>query len=403
MHEPRIPLLAGDSGRTFASMGLVILRESKGFFQRVISNPPKPEKRDYEATLAWRHETIHFIQSISTAFLYNHSLASVKYAFNVLDNLKNFLSIKNKTTAFESTIKALSAREYGLSVRDLLEGVAVIESFRMNTPNPNVLNFLKFRDDLFPGGNDSCYRKSFDYLSQRIDQSIAYHLISPLSFVALQSDNPPKSYVTIIEDLSINTSLDDLIQATIPEMFTHFGMNIHDHLLYNLNSVPLKLRHPILYECAKNAVDHLDIIDLIEMAARPSLIEYSEISREAIESLLPPMVAFSSSPGAKLEGMTFGLAKQEKEIGQLIMHTVGLIGAAERLTLFKESSDLFQFCPHSASCPHYASALCFNYFSPPSIKLGYANCGFIRFFESRAKMEPYEAWAKLNYIQDSAR
>ena len=266
----------------------------------------------------------------------------------------------------------------------------------MNTPNPNVFGFLKFREDFFPGRSDSCYRKSFDYLSEHIGQSFAYYLLAPLSFVALQSDHPPKSFVAIIEDLLPNTSPDELIRATMPELFSHFGMSIHDHLLYNLNSMPVKLRHPILYECAKYAVNLLGTSDLIEMAARPSLIESSGISLEAAESLLPPMVGFSSSPGAKLEAMTFGLTKQDKELGQLIEHTTGLIGAAERLTLFRESSDLYQFCPHSTSCPHYASALCFNYFSPPSIELGHANCGFIRFFESRTKMKPYEAWVKLN-------
>jgi hypothetical protein len=396
MPEPRISLLAGDSGRTFATTGMVALRESKAFFQSVISDTPKAESRDFEAVLAWRHETIHFIQSISTAYLYSHSLATVKYALDILDNFQEFLGVRNKITAFESTAEALSSQEYGFSVRDLLEGVAVIESFKMNAPNPNVAGLLKFLDDFFPGDSDSCYRKSFDYLSGHIGQPLAYYLLAPLSFVALQSDYPQKSFRTIVEFLLPDTSPGQIIQTTAPELFSHFRMSIHDHLLYNLDSVPVKMRHPILYECAKYAVNLLGLSSLLEMAARPSIIESNGIGQESVEALLPPVVVFSSTPGSKLEGMTFGLAKRDKELGQLMVHTTGLIGAVERLTIFRDSCDLYQFCPHRTSCPNYASALCFNYFSPPSIELGYANCGFIRFFESRTKVKPNEAWTRFN-------
>jgi hypothetical protein len=397
MSEPRIALLPGDSGRSFAATGLVVVRESKDFFRRTISNPPTNEKRDFEATLAWRHETIHFVQSISTAYLYSHSVATVRYAFNILDNFQEFLGMRDKTTMFESVTKTLSSRENGISIRDLLEGVAVVESFKMNALRPTVAEFLRFRNYFFPGDDDSCYRRSFDYVSEHIGQPFAYHLLAPLSFIALQSDNPPESFRTIVEGMLSSGSLDHLVKADVPSLFSYFGMNAQDHMLYQLDAMPVEMRHPVLYAGTTYAISLLGIPSLLEMTARPAIIESSGINQEAVEALLPPVVAFSSSPGSKLEGMTFGSAKRDKELLQLIVHTTGLIGAAERLTLFRDNSDIYQFCPHGTNCPHYASALCFNYFSPPSIELGYANCGFIRFFESRTKMKPNEAWTILNF------
>jgi len=395
MPEPRISLLAGDSGQTFASTGLVVMRESKAFFQRILSNPPQPEERDFEAILAWRHEIVHFLQSISTSYLYAHSVATIRYAFNVLDNFQEILDLQTKRTKFEEITEALSNREFDLSVRDLLEGVAVIEAYKMSDPNPTLTRFLYHRDKYFTGDSKSCYRRTFDYLSGQLDNLSAYYLLTPLSFLSLQDATPPKSFKTIVEDLLPKISLDLLLHASIKQMYSYLGMNIRDQLFCKLDNLPSEKRHPILYESAKYALGLLGKSTFTNMVSRPSVIESSGIDINAVEALLPPMVVFSSTPCTKLEGMRFGLSKRNNDFEAVIIHTTGLIGAAERLTVFRDSSALYQFCPHKAECPHYTSSLCFNYFTPPSLELGYRNCGFIRFFKSRTKMLPDEAWSRL--------
>jgi len=110
MTEPRISLLAGDAGRTFASMGLVVIRESKAFFERVVSAPPKGGRRDFEVVNAWEHEFIHFLHSISTSYMYSHAVSTIKYAFNVLDNLQEYLKVKHRPTQFEDIVRSLDAR-----------------------------------------------------------------------------------------------------------------------------------------------------------------------------------------------------------------------------------------------------------------------------------------------------
>jgi len=395
MTEPRISLLAGDSGRTFASTGLVVMRESKAFFQRILSDSPQQQGRDFEAILAWHHETVHFLQSISTSYLYAHSVATIRYAFNVLDNLMELLEFPKKRTMFAEISEALSTREFDLSVRDLLEGVAVIEAYKMSDPNPTLEGFLCHRDTYFPGDNKSCYRRTFDYLSGQLDCRLAYYLLTPLSFLALQDTTPPKSFKTIVEDLLPNISLDSLRHAPIKQMCSDLRLNIYGHLHSRLDNIPIEKQHPILHRCAKYALSLLGTSTFMNMVSRPSVIESIGINRTAVESLLPPMAVFSSTPGTKLEGMRFGLAEQNKAFKEAILHTTGLIGAAERLTVFRDSSSLYQFCPHKTECPHHTSSLCFNYFAPPSLMLGYENCGFARFFKSRTKMWPDEAWSRL--------
>ena len=397
MSEPRV-ILMNDSARTFPSAGFVAIRESKTYIEKILSNTPKDNGRDYEAIMAIRHEMIHFLHSFTTAYLYNHAVEMVRYAFNILDHFPEFLASKNQKTPLESVIDKLELREYGISVRDILEGVAVVESYKMNTPNPNVEDFLKKRDHYFSGREDSYYCRSFDYLSEKVSQEFAYHLLAPLSFLSLQFDNPPKYFQIIVEDNLPGLSLEKLIRASVPELYECFGMDINKHILFALDDLPPNMKHPVLLECAVYAASSCGVWNLLEFAARPSLIELSRIKPEpeCLDGLMPPLLVTSSSPGSKLQALYFGVARNDREMSALMIRLQGLIGAAERLTKWKDKSlPTPQFCPQQGNCPHHKSALCFEYFAPPSIELGYKNCGFIRDFESRTKIKPNEAWCMI--------
>lgn len=397
MAEPRITLLPQESGRTFAFSGMVVVRESKVFFERMFSLPPQiVDDRAFELALAISHEMIHVLQALSTAFLYSYSVAIVQRAFEVLDHLDSLLEDRSEITDFEETYRLLEQRQGMLSVRDLLEGVAVLESYKLTVPAPNAQGFLALRDRLFPGDSASCYRISYDYLAGRIGPIAAFDLLAPLSFIALQSDDPPWSFQTIVDSLLPQIRFEFLTRASVADLFAVFGMRADDNLLNNLDSMPQDMRHPVAYECARFAAARLGVPTLLEISARPALINQLDPALGATETLLPPLIAFSSSPNARLEALSSGLANQDPALRELIVHLTGLVGAAERLTVFRDASDLYQFCPHRAACPHFASALCHHYFAPPSLELGYANCGFIRFFEARTHMKPSQAWAALS-------
>jgi hypothetical protein len=65
MTEPRVSLLASDSGVTFSSVGLVVIRESRELFERVLSQPPSGSARDFEVVMTFEHEVVHFIQALT--------------------------------------------------------------------------------------------------------------------------------------------------------------------------------------------------------------------------------------------------------------------------------------------------------------------------------------------------
>jgi len=339
----------------------------------------------------------------------------MRFAFNILDNFDQFLDNLDKTSMFEAFAKKLSIKQhitrqrelldgiydtvtFRCSVRDILENVALLESFKLSDPKPTVERFLGFRHKYFAGDSNSLYRNVFDFLSQRIGSKGAYSLLSPLSFIALQGDNPPESFgtiVDIIEDLLADgMSLQQLESADMPKMFSLLEMgDIHNLWIYNLDSVSDKVKETTPFQCAKYAVNLLGASKLIEISARPSFI--NSLARDTVKCLVPLVTVFSSAAGSDLKGLVRGIAAEDEELKYLIVGRVGLVGAAERLTLYREQKDLHQFCPHYNSCPHYKSGLCFNYFTPPSIELGYDKCGFIEAFESRTKLKPIDAWIQL--------
>lgn len=393
MNEPRISLLPGDSGRTFAYAGFIVLRENESYFNHMMQNHMNDE-RAYEVALAYNHEIIHYLHSITSAYLYSHSFALVQAGVSILHNFDQFLDIKEQETEFERITKELLNRELAFSVRDILEGVAVIEAYKLIAPNPTVENFINRLEYFFGDNKNSIYRKTFDYLAENIGFHYAFHLLSPISYIALQGENPPQLFKTLVENHLPNLPVDLLIDASISDLFSFFQLDIKQTMIFNLDDATDEMKHPLLYKFAQHAIETLGTETLSEIAARPSLSNRLQIE-EVHDAILPPVILFSPSGGAKAHFRTFGLARTEPNLSTLIVHLAGVIGAVERLTLYRNSTNLYQFCPHKSNCEHYDSALCFNYFTPPSLELGFANCGFPHYFTSQAKRMPAVAWSQF--------
>jgi hypothetical protein len=341
--------------------------------------------------MTFEHEVIHFIQAITSAYLQNQSIELVATGVPLLRNHADLLSIpEGKIPLFAKSAKRLSARTAdGLSCRDLLESCAVVESFKLVDLQPSLDRFLNFRDSFFPGDITSPYRRGFDWLAAHVGRSFAYELLAPICFVAFSGDNPPENFSTIVED-HLPEDLSGLTALSIEGIFSTFGMNIKNHFLHQIDQYSDK-NSPVLLPCAKAAVAMIGLERLFEVAARPSLIN-STLSPAEMDFLLPPVVAFSSSSGQKLQGSVNGLARTDTTLGSLVMELCALLGAAERLTILRQENTLYQFCPHKLACPHYASGLCFRWFAPPSLELGHEKCGFVKKFSAVAGAAPSDIW-----------
>ena len=81
--------------------------------------------------------------------MYQHSLLQFRAAIDLLRNVDQY-RVSSQPTPFEAVTRALSSRADVFSVRDLLEGVAVVESFELTTASPDLEGFLGFRETNLP-------------------------------------------------------------------------------------------------------------------------------------------------------------------------------------------------------------------------------------------------------------
>ena len=394
MSEPRIRVIASESGITFTSTGLVVLKESLDLFNKVLGAPPTERRRDFELVLSFMHEGIHFLQAMTSAYLLNLSNELVQTGLMLLKNVDKLRDIPvNQKPLFWQSVQRINYRDSQeqISCRDILEGVAVLESFKLAAPYPSPEKFMAFRDEFFPGSTDSCYRRSYDWLAQKMGNYAAYDLLAPLSFAAFMGDEPPTNFISIVTEIQRDNAWSDFVGVPTKDICEEFGLDLENYFLSQLEHIPVDESAPIPAKCIKAAGNHIESDRLIEVAGRPHLLN-SIFSEEELDWLLPPIVVFSSSPRKKHAGRTFGLARHDPTFRQLCIHITGLLGAAERLVGLVEKNNIYQFCSHSTACPHYSSALCFQYYAPPSQELGHEECGFANYFTGFVGHDPSFVW-----------
>ncbi len=164
MSEPRITLVK-EEGLTFPFAGLVVFRASKILIDQVLSKSLTHDVGSFKIIGTYWHEIVHYIQSISTSYLLNHSTSLLYLADGVLKGIADpDQPDKSRRFAVISRLIAKRTSETDLSPKDILEGVAFVESFKLTDSNPTIDRFLEFRDRYYPGDGESYYRRTFDYL-----------------------------------------------------------------------------------------------------------------------------------------------------------------------------------------------------------------------------------------------
>ena len=180
--------------------------------------------------IAIHHEWVHFVQSITCSAVHHTAqellrlsaaAASAAAHGEVPDEthqrireLSERLDGRRANEAVRvldrpgSTIIIPVPDSHQIAMLDLLEGVAVLESFKLCTTNADVKNFLAFRDQHVPGSEKSVYRWSFNWLADAIGPEAAYELLGPVSFFALQTTAPETEFVRITKLLAEYRSRD---------------------------------------------------------------------------------------------------------------------------------------------------------------------------------------------------
>jgi hypothetical protein len=271
-----------------------------------------------------------------------------------------------------------------IGMLDLLEGVAVLESFKLCTEHADVNHFLQFRDRHFGGSERSVYRWSFNWLADAIGADGTYELLAPVSFLALQSTDPSREFTQIVKQLARVGRRDYQKLADIETLSaTLYPRGWKSWLEAFANGEPTS-GHVTLDKCAAFAVGQLGVRQATQLAATPS-----RVTAETFAALCPPVTAYSGE-----ESVTLTIPDYARNgLAEAVIDWTAIVGAAERLTMLTDV-DVYQFCPHTG-CPHYESALCHRVFAPPGVNSQHERCRFPATFRTHARLEPRDAWTAV--------
>jgi hypothetical protein len=204
-----LPIIEEAQGSTLISTWLILIREDfEYFFHRlntqVVGKRVVGGRRAFELNLAIHHEFVHFLQAFTTAFTYNYSRELLSLFAAIMatsrDGMLNGDTLPIYRKLYSDHTTRLQNRFRGISVIDLLEAMAVTESFRCVAPQVNTIAFGQYLERCFPE-LDSPYRRALTAMTQNFDEDVALHVTPRFCFLALNGDHPPKNFWHFIDRL----------------------------------------------------------------------------------------------------------------------------------------------------------------------------------------------------------
>jgi hypothetical protein len=348
---------------------------------------------DSKIAYAWMHETTHFIQAISTNYLYSYGHNLFYTSLRLLENFASFISDSQQGDMIRKCRGDIYQRKAGISAMDICEGMAVLEAFRMARKQGNVLDFLQYRDDMFPGNHESPYRRTFDTLAFATDPYEAFNSLTPLSFISLQSsESPGKLFNTLVERIK-NRRPDtrDLI-----EFIEQLGIDPHNSFPWRVDEVPKQGMHPVLYRYAKGVRDLVGAERFFKIGLMPSLLFHTDIGGDTVSMFFPPLIANSYYHGEEERGSLYGYGASSSDFYWLVSDIESMIGAAERTITFDNDTGVYMCCPYE-ECPHFRAAFCHRKYPPPNVRSGWEKCSFPRDFKKITGRLPNTALEELQH------
>ncbi|MEP6502168.1 MAG: hypothetical protein ABJD97_02470 [Betaproteobacteria bacterium] len=397
-------------GRTFIETGMIVMRES---YSRLFERSERLTDSDKLANISLHHEWIHYLQSITCAAVHNHAQALLHTAARVVTAACDGsipMSLADEWKHLHETLYGRLADEpfqlhelgedrvilvpvpdsHQLSMRDLMEGVAVLESYKLCAPTARVEDFLAFRKKHFGSVPKSVYRIAFNWLASAIGVEGAYALLAPVCYLALQARNPPAVFTASVDklgELSRAGALDVEALADRTALAAATGLPDGSAWLAAYEEAEPAQGHAILDPCIREAISALGLEKLRDLGAQPSAFV-----AEDLRALSPPVLVLS---GAKSFHYLIPGFAVDKLADQVFMWTA-TVGAAERLTKMA-GSDVYQFCRHGGECPHFEAALCHRFFAPPIPSKSHAECGFPGYFKRNYGVDPSVLWARRGH------
>lgn len=355
-------------GMTLFETWMVLLREDYEFFQTIFESDTLSDRGlDLVSTL--NHEAVHFFSSFTQSFSYNYMKILQNLCVRIMANARQGLldakKLRSLREVYNSYDHLITDRKFGASVIDLLESMAVTESFRLSSSkNTTLRNFKAFLRKFFPY-EDSTYRRAINIVIQNFGIESALELTPRLCFLALNGDNPGRNFQFFIRRLNELTII-GLPNLKALDLCTIFEMDPADSLLRKYRELSEDKQCKFLTPYVEKLHTLGSFVDIFEYAARPGDLA-KESDPEFGQIMFPPVILFNNGKHTKSD-----LFKQLSEDDQFFYFDLAAImGACERLLLKEE---LYQYCPHE-KCPIHKTALCHMWYAVPQ-NIPWAKCAF---------------------------
>ena len=264
-----------------------------------------------------------------------------------------------------------------LGMLDLLEGVAVLESFKLCTSGATLQDFLGFRDDYFPGEERNPYRWTFNWLGSDIGAEATYALLAPVSYVSLQHHDPAAVFVRLSERLAQVDLSGDIDRLTDPvALAALIGGDESSPWFARYAQGEPEGGHITLDPGITAAVAELGAVELARIGAAPH-----SARPEHFGALSPPLTVFAGVGGLEYD---VGPYADEALTSRIIAWTAcaGAAVAADRASAMNPHD--CQFCPHAeaGAKQRRQSALCAAWQRAQAREQNWQTCGFIALAEA---------------------
>lgn len=393
-------LLIHEAGTTSLATGMVRLNVPSTTFS-------ESHRFDHDvvnaAQFALRHEMIHNIQSISTAYVF----ARCEQVRAAVTTFRQWLADSRRPATFISELRAHLATVQrsmhaptgadpidgvGFSAQDLMEAAAVLEAFRSTEMAGDDEVFLRLIERL----DRPEYTRVLGACGRALGPGPTVRLASTMAFVALNTAEPGTTFTTML------TELHELAPSRVASMGPEdvFDGYMSDRAASLLTAFALDQQpsNSMIWNRVGETWAKSGPIDVVHLvSSNPSFvlaetIWSKELDENAVAYATPMMTLFVDGV-VKIGGYLTSMPESELADHLVALaHTDELIGAMLRLG--DPERDLRNVCVHTP-CHEHASRMC-HFAYPPAAGGDWTSCAFRSRFSQLSGMqigECYERYA----------
>lgn len=212
----------GESGSFFLLTGGAFLTMSPGRTQEIISSSRQLTDDDVFDTYAKWHEGVHMTQLVSSPFVFPvaHEMAALaQRAHRIRVGIDDDPDIIHDLAArYKKVCTALDdARHYRYSLRDVIETHAVTQGFRWAVPYSDGES-VRYIANSFYEERSPRYVRVLNDICDTFGANIGAILLPRLCFLALQTAQPVKYLINLLEVLEMEASPNDIAAYTPQEL-----------------------------------------------------------------------------------------------------------------------------------------------------------------------------------------